>query len=344
LDEKANPFELGYRMPAEWEPHEGTWLAWPKNPSTFPAGILQRVERTYTEMVRSLLPGEHVHLLVDDGASLSRLSSIFGGIDGVDFRKIRTADVWIRDYGPIFVKNGDVVATKWRFNAWGNKYDDLLADDLAGKEVAESTGLRVLEPGLVLEGGSVDVNGKGSCLVTQQCLLNINRNPGRTRKQIEETLRNYLGVTNTVWLGRGIEGDDTDGHVDDLARFTGDGRVVCMTESDTSDMNHQALSENMSLLKEARDQHGREFEVVPIQMPKRRIGRAERLPASYANFYVGNSVVLVPIFGDPNDRDALSTISDLFPDRDVLGLNCEALVSGFGGIHCVTQQQPYPGV
>lgn len=344
MGEKAKPFQLGYRMPAEWEPHEATWLAWPKDPSTFPAGVLERVEQTYVEMIKSLAPGERIRLLVDDGASQSRVTRILGGIEGIDFYRIRTADVWIRDYGPIFVKNGEPAATKWRFNAWGNKYEELLADDHAGMEVAEATHLKIFEPGLVLEGGSIDVNGKGSCLVTQQCLLNVNRNPGHTREHIEESLRSYLGVTNTVWLRRGIEGDDTDGHVDDLARFTGDGRIVCMIENDPSDTNHQALQENLSLLKEARDQSGGEFEVIPIQMPKKKIGGAERLPASYANFYIGNSVVLVPVFGDPNDGDALSTISGLFPDREVLGLNCEALVSGFGGIHCVTQQQPQSAV
>jgi agmatine deiminase len=334
-------------MPAEWEPHEATWLAWPKDPLTFPKPIIGKVERIYREIIGALATLERVHLLVDDGAAERRVTDLLSDVvnNNVTLHQIRTADVWIRDYGPIFIKknhrgDGEVAATKWRFNAWGNKYEELLADDDAGMTVAKASGLRIFEPGIVLEGGSIDVNGKGSCLLTEQCLLNANRNPGLSRDDIESFLDVYLGVTNPVWLKGGIEGDDTDGHVDDVARFTSESKAVCMVEDDPTDHNHQPLRDDLKLLKESLDQNGRNIEVVPISMPKRTIGGSDRLPASYANFYVANSTVLVPTFDDRNDEDALSTLSDLFPTRRVVGISSEALVYGFGGIHCVTQQQP----
>lgn len=226
------------------------------------------------------------------------------------------------------------------FNAWGNKYDELLADNRAGMDVARASGVEVLEPGVVLEGGSIDTNGRGTCLTTEQCLLNRNRNPQLTREQIEGYLHRYLGFTNIVWLKEGIAGDDTDGHVDDIARFVADRSVVCMVEEDPRDENYEALRQNLALLRAARDEQGRDLEVVPVQMPRKNVGGDERLPASYANFYIGNSVVLVPTFDDVNDGPALEKIAEAFPGRKVVGIDCQALVYGFGGIHCVTQQQP----
>ena len=334
------PHRQGYRMPAEWEKHEATWLAWPKDPLTFPPGIIEKVEGTYAKIIGSLAKGERVDLLVDDSATEARVKRTMGSDVDLVVHRIRTADVWIRDYGPIFIKNSEVAATKWRFNAWGNKYEELLPDDKSGMDVAMSSGVRIFQPGIVLEGGSVDVNGLGTCLVTEQCLLNKNRNPGKSRAQIERYLRDYLGEEHTVWLKSGIVGDDTDGHVDDLARFTSEGTVLCMVEADETDENHDPLGENRRALAEALDQDARRFEVVEVPMPRKKVGGADRLPASYANFYIGNSVVLVPVFDDPNDSSALSTIADLFPNREVVGINCEALVYGFGGIHCITQQQP----
>ena len=339
----ATPFQLGYHLPAEWEPHESTWLSWPKNPLTFSPDLLEAVENTYREIVSLLANGERVDLLVDDEQMESRVSRLLGDIPGVAFHRIRTADVWLRDYGPIFIRDGTVAATKWRFNAWGNKYEDLLTDNRSGEEVAWAAAVKTFEVDFVLEGGSIDVNGRGTCLTTSQCLLNANRNPGMPRRSIEKTLEEFLGVTNVVWLEGGIIGDDTDGHVDDVARFTGTRNVVCMVEKDPSTFNHRNLDRDLNLLKEARDEVDRELEITTIDMPRKKVtglATEDALPASYANFYIGNEVVLVPTFGDVRDTDALSTISSLFPGRETLGINCESLVSGFGGIHCVTQQQP----
>src|SRR5208283_4566432 len=299
-----------YLMPAEWERHDGTWLAWPKDPLTFPEEIIGRVEETYRRIVVGLAGGERVNLLVDDEAMERRVSAFLGENLNVSYHWIRTADVWMRDYGPIFVRrvDGGLAAVKWTFNAWGNKYDELLADNQAGMEVARAAGVEVLEPGVVLEGGSIDTNGRGTCLTTEQCLLNRNRNPQLTKEQIEDHLSRFLGFVNFVWLKEGIAGDDTDGHVDDIARFVADGRVVCMVEDDPRDENYEALKQNLALLMAAKDEQGRNLEVVPISMPRKKVGGDERLPASYANFYVGNSSVLVPTFDDVNDGPALEKI------------------------------------
>ncbi len=338
----VTPLSQRYSMPAEWGRHDATWLAWPKDPLTFPEEVLGKVEETYTKMVAALTLGERVNLLVDDEVMEQRVSGILGENERVCYHRIRTADVWMRDYGPIFVRkeDGKLAATKWTFNAWGNKYDELLADNRAGMDVARASGVEVLEPGVVLEGGSIDANGRGSCLTTEQCLLNRNRNPQLTREQIQGYLQRYLGFTNFLWLREGIVGDDTDGHVDDIARFVDERRVVCMVEEDPLDGNYEALRQNLALLRTAKDERGRDLEVVPVSMPRKRVGGDERLPASYANFYIGNSVVLVPTFDDANDGPALEKLAEAFPGRKVVGIDCEALVYGFGGIHCVTQQQP----
>ncbi len=331
-----------YRMPAEWESHDSTWVAWPKDPLTFPEEIIGKVEETYRVMVTSLSLGERVNVLVDDDAMERRASQLIGRSTRVRFVRIRSADVWMRDYGPIFVRrrDGRIAATKWIFNAWGNKYDELLADDETGMAVALDAGAPILEPAMVLEGGSIDSNGRGTCLTTEQCLLNRNRNPQLSREEIQERLERYLGFTNFVWLKEGIAGDDTDGHIDDIARFVGDRRVVCMAEEDPGDPNYEPLQRNIELLRAAKDEVGRGLEVIPVSMPRKKVGGSERLPASYANFFVGNSVVLVPTFRDVNDGAALGTIGSAFPGRRVVGIDCEALVYGFGGIHCITQQQP----
>ncbi len=334
------PFVLGYRMPAEWEKHETTWISWPKDPLTFPRGVIERVERIYVEMIRALTEGERVNVLVDDSATEKKVCRLVGGIDGVSFYHIKTADVWTRDYAPIFVRGRQgLAATKWIFNAWGNKYDELKPDDKAGMEIARSTGLKVFQPGIVLEGGSIDVNGRGACLTSEGCLLSKNRNPHLGRERIEEYLKNYLGITHVVWLKRGIVGDDTDGHVDDIARFVSEDTVLCMVEDNPKDENHAPLSEDFGLLSKARNQNGEILRLIPVKMPGA-VERGGRLPASYANFYVGNSVVLVPTFDHENDESALAQLRRAFPERKVLGIDCRALVYGFGGIHCVTQQQP----
>jgi len=330
-------------MPAEWDRHDATWISWPKDPLTFPPEILGAVEGIYVKMARTLARGERVEILVDDEPMERRVYEMVGYSPNIVYHRIKTADVWMRDYGPIFVRGqGGMSAVKWRFNAWGDKYDELKADDFSGLEVARTVGCPILEPGLVLEGGSIDTNGRGTCLTTEQCLLNKNRNPSLTKGQIEEALRSYLGFSNLVWLKEGIVGDDTDGHIDDIARFVDERTVVCMVEHDPADENFHSLQNNLALLGEARDVEGRPLRVMPIEMPKKKVGGEERLPASYANFYIGNSAVLLPTFDDVKDGAAISTLKSAFPGREVVGINCEALVYGFGGIHCVTQQQPSP--
>jgi agmatine deiminase len=307
--------------------------------------VIGRVEQVYVKMIHALAEGERVDLLVDDLVMERRARRLVGEVskkENVRFHHIKTADVWTRDYGPIFVR-GDrsLAAVKWRFNAWGNKYDELKADDEAGMRMARSTGLPVFKPAMVLEGGSIDVNGRGTSLTTEQCLLNKNRNPRLGRAEIEVYLREYLGAMKVIWLKRGIAGDDTDGHVDDVARFVDHKTVVCMVEDDVKDENHDPLGQNLELLSGARNEGGERLRVVPMRMPGR-LERGGRLPASYANFYIANSAVLVPIFEHGNDNEALRKLREVFPGRNVVGIDCRALVYGFGGIHCVTQQHPLP--
>jgi agmatine deiminase len=333
------------RMPAEWEKHEATWLSWPKNETTFPGKILEKVRETYSQMIKALSTGEKVNVLVDDVIEENEASRAIGTTENVFFYRLKTEDVWIRDYGPIFVRsakdsrNASLKATKWIFNAWGGKYDDLLADNSSGMKVARLARLDVIEPGIVLEGGSIDVDGSGTILTTKQCLLNENRNR-LPKESLEKYLKDYLGASKVIWLGEGIVGDDTDGHVDDVARFVSRSKVICMV--DDGGANGFALKENYDTLCANSDAGENPLEVIPLPMPKNEVHDADGnpLPASYANFYIANSAVLVPIFGDENDKNALDTISSLFPKRETIGINCRALVSGFGAIHCVTQQQP----
>ena len=329
-------------MPAEWEHHDATWLSWPKDPLTFPPAIIEDVENIFVKMIEALCEGERVNVLVNDEDSKRKLMRKVNAEKNLNIVKLKYSDVWVRDYGPIFVKNkeGSVAATKWIFNAWGEKYDELKLDNQTGLEIARSICNLVFEPGIVLEGGSIDVNGKGSCLTTTQCLLNKNRNPNLSRNEISRYLEEYLGITNLIWLSSGIEGDDTDGHVDDLARFVSEDTVICMVEDDKSSPNYAALNENYELLKSSKDEKGNYLKVIPIRMPRMISAEEVQLPASYANFYIGNSCVLVPTFGGERDNLALSTLRSFFPDRKLIGINCEQLVYGFGGIHCVTQQQP----
>ncbi|MDG6923869.1 MAG: agmatine deiminase family protein, partial [Nitrososphaerota archaeon] len=336
------PFDIGFRMPAEWERHEATWLSWPKDPLTFPPHIIERVQKIYIEMIEALQKGERVDLLVDDQKTEDQVTSLISSTKNIRFHKIKSADVWMRDYGPIFVKNlGEVAATKWNFNAWGKKYDELLKDNQSGMEVCKKTGFKIFEPSVVLEGGSIDVNGNGLCLTTKQCLLNRNRNPKLTAGQIENYFHDYLGVTEVIWLSEGISGDDTDGHVDDIARFVSPTAAVCMVEEDKTDDNYAALERNYQFLRKFVDKNGRKLDVLPIAMPDKLETEEGRLPASYANFYIGNTVVLVPIFGNSKkDEKALIELGNFFTNREIIGIYCKELVYGFGGIHCVTQQQP----
>jgi agmatine deiminase len=337
---RAPPSYLGYRMPAEWEKHEATWISWPKDPGTFPGGLLLRVEAAYAELVRVLSQGEEVRVLVDDDTAESRARSILTEAGDVTYHRIKTIDVWVRDYAPIYVRGRGLAVTKWRFNAWGEKYEELKQDDESGSRIALSTGLKVFEPGMVLEGGSIDVDGEGTLITTEQCLLNPNRNPKFGREGIERALAEYLGARRVVWLDSGIEGDDTDGHVDDVARFVAPEKVIVSVEPNPDDPNHAALDRNRLILEKSKDASGRRFELTTLPMPRRLETSDGRLPASHANFYIGNSSVLVPTFGGDSDAEAVRIIGGLFPHKEVVGVDCRALVFGLGTLHCVTQQVP----
>ena len=341
------PTALGYRMPAEWEPHAATWLAWPHNDDTWP-GRLPQVRDIFLDMIAALHRHETVHLLVNDAATAEQVEQRIRerGFDAgaIRLHEIPTADAWLRDSGPIFLAGAgpqpSLAASAWRFNAWGGKYADLQADAGLSQRIASRLGVPCFEPGVVLEGGAIDVNGSGACLTTEQCLLHPNRNPELQRADIERHLGDTLGVCHVIWLGRGIAGDDTDGHVDDVARFVAPSTVVCALETDPQDANFALLQDNLRRLRAATDAHGRSLDVVPLPMPGRVGFPRERLPASYANFYIANGVVLVPTYDHPSDDRALCTLQDLFPGRRVIGIPCEPLVWGLGAIHCVTQQQP----
>lgn len=339
------PSELGYSMPAEWARHESTWLSWPKNPLTFPPEVLPKVEASYVQMVEAIAKGEGVNILVDDEKAAERVRSMLSA-KRVSFHTTKTADVWVRDYGPIFVRREsgrqrEVAATKWVFNAWGNKYEDLLPDDAAGLEIARSTRLRVFETGVILEGGSIDVNGRGILMTSEQCLLNKNRNPGLSKAQIEQLLASNLGVDSVVWLKDGIAGDDTDGHVDDIARFVNEDTVVVMSELNPGAANYAPLKRAQAVIANHKDSSGHRLQVVPIHMPSEVRTDEGRLPASYANFYIANAAVLIPVFGDSKkDTAAVETLERFFPGRKIVPIDSRGLVYGFGAIHCVTQQQP----
>ncbi|MEM0449155.1 MAG: agmatine deiminase family protein [Methanomassiliicoccales archaeon] len=343
------PRSRGYYMPAEWAPHDATWISWPKNPLTFPPEILPEVESIFAQMVSALSQGETVKVLVEDDEMRDRMekacSRAGADMNRVEAKLIHSSDVWIRDYGPTFLlhrETGEKAATKWRFNAWGGKYDDLLYDDKAGEEVVRSTGVRTFWPGIVLEGGSIDVNGKGTVLTTEQCLLNKNRNPHLTRDDIERYLEEYISAPNVIWLRSGIEGDDTDGHVDDFARFISEDQVLCAYSRSKANANAEVLRVNFEILRQAVDQDGRPLRVERLPMPRPLWLEEEQrfLPASYANFYIGNDCVLLPVFKDRNDRRAIEILERAFPERRVVPIHATQLVYGYGGIHCVTQQEP----
>ena len=336
-------------MPAEWHRHRATWLTWPKDPETWPDRVPQ-VQEIFLQMMAALAPHEIVNLLVDDhetGASVRRRFT-FPDAENIRCHQIQTVDSWIRDYGPNFLLNdkGGLAYNDWIFNAWGNKYEELKKDDSIPANLASLSKVPRFEPGIVMEGGSIEVNGAGCVLTTEQCLLNPNRNPHLSKDEIEQYLKNYLGAQRVLWLGEGIVGDDTDGHVDDIARFVAPGVIVCAIEDDPQDANYKLLQDNLERLSYMTTPNGDSFEIVKLPMPGVVGGQStgardlSRLPASYANFYIANNVVLAPVFGHQNDARALEILQSLFLDRRVMGINCEPLVWGMGTIHCVTQQQP----
>ncbi len=345
-------------MPAEWAPHAATWIAWPHNPADWP-GKFQPIPWVYCEIVRWLSLAEDVHILINDAAAEKRATQMLrrGGANlaRLHFHPWRTDRIWLRDSGPIFVKGQDgtgrLALTDWRFNAWA-KYDNWHNDDLIPQHVAELYGIASLQPKitladgsehrLVLEGGSIDTNGAGILLTTEECLLSDvqARNPGVSKEQLEQAFHDLLGIEQVVWLHRGCAGDDTHGHVDDITRFVGPNTVLTAVEPNTTDENHLPLAENLDRLRAARNLQGKPFEIRTLPMPAPVLFEGQRLPASYANFYICNGLVLVPTFNDPNDRLALNAIADCFPDRTVTGIHCTDFIWGLGALHCMTQQQP----
>jgi len=336
----ATPRRVGFRMPAEWEPHEATWIAWPHEKSDWP-GKFAPIPWLYGEIVRHLARVERVRILVKDAEAEQAVRRILrkchAELPAVEFFNLPTDRSWTRDYCPLFVKKDhEIAATHWRFNAWA-KYENWKRDNAVPAKLAQILKMKLWETGRVLEGGSIDVNGAGKLLTTEECLLSDvqARNPGLSRRSVERMLADFLGASEVIWLGRGIAGDDTHGHIDDLARFTARDTVVIVVEPDKSDENHEPLKENVARLRSRSD-----VRVATLPMPEPVHFGGQRLPASYANFYVANGIVLAPTFADRHDRTALNTLARLFPDREIIGIPCRDLVLGLGTLHCMTQQQP----
>ncbi len=344
----STPAARGFRMPAEWERHRATWLSWPHNPETWP-GAMPAIPPIWAQLVAALAPGEEVQVLVAPAVSLAqardRIAAVCSDLASVHLHPVATNDAWMRDTGPTFVVAGsdatrEVAAIDWRYNAWGGKYPPWEADDRVARWIAEHRGIECFSPGIVLEGGSIEVNGAGTLITTESCLLNPNRNPELSRGEIETVLREQLGVEHFIWLGDGIVGDDTDGHVDDITRFVAPAKVVTVLEDDAGDANYWPLRDNLRRLEAAVDQDGTALEIVSLPMPDPVYAEGERLPASYANFYIGNEVVVVPTFRCARDEVALETLQGVFPDRRVVGIDAVDLVRGLGAFHCITQQEP----
>ena len=343
-------------MPAEWEPHEATWIAWPHNRDDWP-GRFSAIPWVYADIIRHISRGESVRVVVNDDAhekSAKRiLKQAHVPLENLEFFRWKTDRVWTRDSGPIFVTRNEspqVAITHWQFNGWA-KYSNYTKDEKLPAAIARRFGLESWQPEvilsgkrrrMVLEGGSIDVNGRGTLLTTEECLLSSvqERNPGVAREQLEQIFADYLGVKKTIWLGSGVVGDDTHGHVDDISRFVAPSTIVTSVERNSSDSNHEPLQENLRRLRSATDQDGKSLTVIELPLPSPVWFRGQRLPASYANFYIANKCVLVPTFNDPNDQIALNVLADLFRDREVIGIYCGDFIWGLGAIHCATQQQP----
>ncbi|MBI3307576.1 MAG: agmatine deiminase family protein [Candidatus Omnitrophica bacterium] len=330
------PLSLGYHMPAEWGPHEATWLAWPGRSTNWPSKKYPSIQKVFLQIIEELLVGEKIHLLVSSRAEsnfiLKNLKHA-AHLGRLIFHFTASADIWVRDYGPVFLKNksGQKAWCKWRFNAWGGKYKNLMRDNrIFSRRLVP---FPCFQPEMILEGGSIEVNGRGICLVTEQCLLNPNRNPRFTRADVEKKLQDFLGVQEVIWLGRGIQGDDTDGHIDQLARFVSPDTILAAYEENSSDANYRNLKENWERLP-------RSLNLIKLPMPGIVRTGKKRLPASYANFYIASKSVLVPAFGDKKDERAAGILKDHFPKRRMVPIPSRDLIHGLGGIHCMTQQEP----
>ncbi len=331
-------------MPAEWEPHAATWLSWPRREGISFPGAYDRVMPTFRAMVEALTESEPVCINVCNGAHEAEARAVLDGIapECITYYEIPTNEPWCRDHGPIFLTRDlepRLAIIDWGHNAWGGKYPPFDLDDVVPTRVGQALDLRVYDGGMILEGGSIEVNGSGACLTTESCLLNENRNPGMSRDEIEARLRDYLGVRDIFWLARGTEGDDTDGHIDNLARFVSERTVLAIVDKDPQSANYEALQENRARLREFRID-GAPLEVIELPVPARMERDDLVLPASYANFYIANERILVPTFADPNDAEAVATIQSAFPKRRVVPIDGRELIWGLGAFHCLTQQQP----
>lgn len=340
--------EYDYYMPAEWGARWGTWFSWPHNAETWPGARLDGARAAVAQVAALLSADETVFINAqaeDIPDIYQRLDSAGARLLNVRLLPIDTNDAWARDHGPTFVRrrsDGTLALIDWEYNAWGGKYPPFDADNAIPKKIARYLDLPIFSPGIVMEGGSIETNGAGVLLTTKSCLLNPNRNPTLSQAEIEKHLQIYLGVQKIIWLNDGIEGDDTDGHIDDLSRFTDENVIVTVLPDDAADEDYPILKENYERLLSAKNLHGNPFQIFILPTPAPVIDEGLRLPASYANFLIARKKVIVPIFDDPNDKRALATLQKLFPDRQVIGVNCRALVWGLGTIHCLTQQVPAP--
>jgi agmatine deiminase len=341
------PMELGYHFPAEFEQHVATWLSWPHKEASWP-GKINRIYPVYAQFIRYLAEGERVHINVVNEDMKARamhyLTDAGANLDQVQFFMHPTNDAWCRDHGPAFLVNPgtrpEKIVVDWGYNAWGDKYPPYDLDDNIPTLVAAHYDVPVVYPGIIMEGGSVDFNGRGTVLTTTSCLLNPNRNPGLDQKTIEAYLKSFYGVTNVLWLEEGIVGDDTDGHIDDLTRFVNTDTVVTVVETNRADANYVPLRDNLRHLGKFRLENGSPLNIVELPMPLPVVFEDMRLPASYANFYISNKYVIVPIFQDPNDDVALKVLEKCFPDRQVVGLDSVDIIWGLGSFHCLSQQEP----
>ena len=345
--EHPTPKELGYHFPAEWEKHRATWLSYPHDDSYSWPGTLQNIFPFYNKFIKVISEGEKVCINIRNNELKDKVQKDLRSI-GVEMNNLElyihpTNDAWCRDHGPAFLVNKDTaekkIIVKWNYNAWGDKYPHDL-DNRIPELIALRLGLQAFHPGIVMEGGAVDFNGKGTLLTTEACLLNENRNPGLSREQIEEYLSHYYGVEQILWLGDGIDGDDTNGHIDDITRFFREDAVITVIESDKSDPNHRILRENLRKLKSMRLLNGKQLEIAELPMPSPVIFEGQRLPASYANFYITNAAVIVPLYRCKEDDIAMSLLEDCFPDRKVVGIDSVEIIWGLGSWHCLSQQEP----
>lgn len=341
----TTPAVRGFRMPGEWTPHTRCWMAWPCRPETWPEGRFDAACQAYAEVARTIAEFEPV-TMVCDPADVAEASLACGGAggNGIQILPVPLSDSWIRDTGPSFVTDGrgGLAGVHWGFNAWGGNYAECGKDREVGRLVLEHLGLERFRAPLVMEGGSFHVDGEGTLITTEQCLLNPNRNPHLSREEIERHLKDHLGVTTIVWLGDGYQDDETDGHIDEIACFVRPGVVLALTTDDPSDVNFKVFQDNLDRLSRARDARGRTLEVIPIPQPARRDEDGVRLTLSYTNLYIANGGVVAPSFEDSHDAEAFRILRKAFPDREVIQVPALDIVRGGGGIHCITQQQPAP--